>query len=109
MPFGQIPVLEVDGHQIPQSVAIARFVARKTGHAGKTPLEEALVDALADQFKDYYTDIKPYFYSAIGVVPKTPEELEKAKKEVLIPARDQYFGYLTKYLRKNPSGQFTPS
>lgn len=31
MPFGQVPVLEVDGTMIPQSAAIGRFVARKFG------------------------------------------------------------------------------
>lgn len=100
-----MPVLEVDGQQIPQSIAIARYVAKKTGHAGKCPYEEAIVDALADQYKDYYVEIKAYFYSAIGVVPKSAEELEKAKKEVLIPARDKYFGYLTNYLKKSSSGR----
>ena len=30
-PFEQVPVLEVDGIEIPQSIAIARFLARKAG------------------------------------------------------------------------------
>uniref|UniRef100_A0A8R1EJH5 glutathione transferase n=1 Tax=Caenorhabditis japonica TaxID=281687 RepID=A0A8R1EJH5_CAEJA len=28
-PFKQVPVLSVDGHQIPQSVAIARYLGNK--------------------------------------------------------------------------------
>ncbi|VDL74546.1 unnamed protein product [Nippostrongylus brasiliensis] len=67
MPFGQMPVLEVDGQQIPQSLAIARYVARKYGYAGKTPYEEAIVDALADQYKDFYVQIKDYYYPALGL------------------------------------------
>ncbi|VDM59034.1 unnamed protein product [Angiostrongylus costaricensis] len=67
MPFGNLPVLEVDGQQIPQSQAIARYVARKYGYAGKTPYEEAIVDALADQYKDFYVEIKGFYYPAMGL------------------------------------------
>ncbi|KJH52066.1 glutathione S-transferase protein [Dictyocaulus viviparus] len=101
MPFGQMPVLEVDGQQIPQSLAIARYVARKYGFAGKTPFEEAIVDALADQYKDYYIEIKDYYYSAMGL---KEGDVETAKKNILIPARDRYFKYITDFLKKSSSG-----
>merc|ERR1712080_371797 len=40
-PFGQLPVLYWDGEELAQAPAIARFVARKVGLAGKTDLEFA--------------------------------------------------------------------
>lgn len=39
-PIGQLPFLEVDGSVLPQSVAIARFVAKETGLAGNGNLEQ---------------------------------------------------------------------
>lgn len=101
MPFGQMPVLEVDGEQIPQSLAITRYLARKYGFAGKTPYEEAIVDALADQYKDFYVEIKSYYYPAMQLAEG---DVEAAKTSVLIPARDRFLGYMTDFLRKSSSG-----
>uniref|UniRef100_A0A158P8Y6 glutathione transferase n=1 Tax=Angiostrongylus cantonensis TaxID=6313 RepID=A0A158P8Y6_ANGCA len=101
MPFGNLPVLEVDGQQIPQSQAIARYVARKYGYAGKTPYEEAIVDALADQYKDFYVEIKNFYYPAMGLAKG---DVESAKKNILIPARDRFLGYMTNFLKKSNTG-----
>ncbi len=48
MPFEQVPVLEVDGHVLAQSHAIARYLARQHGLAGKDEWEQAQVDMYAD-------------------------------------------------------------
>ena len=39
MPLGQMPVLEVDGVKLPQSAAIARFLAKRFNLAGKDDFE----------------------------------------------------------------------
>jgi glutathione S-transferase len=53
MLLGQVPVLELpDGTQIPQSLSIARYVARETGLAGKDNLESAKIDAVVDTQRD---------------------------------------------------------
>lgn len=79
-PFGQLPVLEVDGQQLPQSYAISRFLAREFSQfqeliiskgsrsdlAGQNEWEEALVDSLADQFKDLKEEVRPYFIVSVG-------------------------------------------
>ncbi|CAF1689329.1 unnamed protein product, partial [Adineta ricciae] len=39
MPLGQMPVLDVDGAKLPQSMAIARFLSKKFQLAGKDNLE----------------------------------------------------------------------
>ena len=60
MPLGQIPVLEVDGTKLPQSAAIARFLAKQFQLAGKDNLEQAKVDAVADTIGDILTASTPY-------------------------------------------------
>ena len=44
--------MEVDGVQVGQSIAIARFLAKKAGIAGKTDVEQALADGVVDYAKD---------------------------------------------------------
>ena len=43
MPLSQMPVLEVDGVKLPQSMTIARFLAKQFGLAGKDNFEQALI------------------------------------------------------------------
>lgn len=53
MPGGQLPVLEVDGVQIGQSMTIARYLANKFNLAGTTPLEKARADMIVDCMTDF--------------------------------------------------------
>nr|CDJ80775.1 Glutathione S-transferase domain containing protein [Haemonchus contortus] len=101
MPFGQLPVLEVDGKQLAQSHAIARYVARQFGHAGKTPFDEALVDSIADQYKDFDTEVWPFFAVLLGF---EKGDLEVQLEKTFAPARDKLFTFLTKFLERNGSG-----
>jgi len=51
-PWGSLPILEVDGKQIGQSIAIARYVAREGGLTGKDSMEQAIVDSIVDSVTD---------------------------------------------------------
>ncbi|KAL6736815.1 hypothetical protein Aduo_007122 [Ancylostoma duodenale] len=101
MPFGQIPVLEVDGKQLAQSLAIVRFLARNFGFAGKSPFEEALVDSIVDQHRDFINEIRPFFRIVMGFAQG---DADKLFKEVFLPARDKFFGFMTKFLKESKSG-----
>lgn len=103
MPFGQMPVLEVNGEKIPQSTAIARFVANELGFAGKTAVEKGWADAFADLYKDFLVDMKPWAMIAFGY-PGAAGDRDELKKTVLDPAREKYFKLLTKTLEKSKSG-----
>ena len=52
LPFGQLPVLEIDGVTIGQSMAIARFLANEYGIAGSSNLVKAQVDEVVDVIND---------------------------------------------------------
>lgn len=52
MPFGQVPVLEVDGKQFHQTNAICRYLAKQMGLAGKSDLEALEIDMAVDTIHD---------------------------------------------------------
>ena len=52
LPFGQLPVLEINGDTIGQSMAIARFLANQYGIAGSSGLVKAQVDEVVDVMND---------------------------------------------------------
>ncbi|VDO96002.1 unnamed protein product [Heligmosomoides polygyrus] len=102
-PFGQVPVLEVDGQQLAQSQAICRYLAKTFGFAGATPFESALIDSLADAYTDYRAEMKTYYYTALGFMTG---DVDKLKTDVLLPARTKFLGFITKFLKKNSSGEW---
>ncbi|GMR38232.1 hypothetical protein PMAYCL1PPCAC_08427, partial [Pristionchus mayeri] len=101
MPFDALPVLDVDGTKIAQSMAIARFLARKFGYAGKSLYEQSLVDSIADQYADFYPPLSPYRNTLLGL---DNQDLEKLLLADLRPQRDEFFGYLVRFLRQSGSG-----
>ncbi|XP_046745590.1 glutathione S-transferase-like [Diprion similis] len=64
MPFGQVPVLEVDGKKINQSTAIARYLAKQFGIAGKDDWEAMEVDATVANIDDLRNKIGAWHYEA---------------------------------------------
>ena len=61
MPFGQVPALEYDGQVICQSIAIARYVAKENGLAGKDNWTQAQADMVVDCLMDlFYRGLKFY-------------------------------------------------
>ncbi|CAP21337.1 Protein CBR-GST-6.2 [Caenorhabditis briggsae] len=102
-PFGQLPVLEVDGKPLGQSYAIARYLAKEFGLAGKTDVEEAEVDAIADQFKDYLNDVVPYMSAVAGF---KPGDVNQLRTDVFVPNFKKHFAFFEGILASNPSGFF---
>merc|ERR550532_276457 len=51
-PLGKLPLLEVEGEVLAQSVAIARYLARQHGLAGNTEIAAAQADMVIDSLAD---------------------------------------------------------
>jgi glutathione S-transferase len=93
-PFGQVPVLEVDGHPLAQSMTICRYLGRKFGLAGINDWESAQCDMYADGLNDLYTGLPAWFQE------KDPEK-KKAKwtefmESKMKPFLSRYDGFLEK-------------
>jgi hypothetical protein len=54
-----MPVLEVNGVKLPQSITIGRFLAKQFQLAGKDNSEQAKVDAVVDTIIDIMSKIIP--------------------------------------------------
>jgi len=94
-PYGQLPVLEVDGVQIAQSYAIARFLARRHGLAGEDDVESAILDSIADAQRDFGTQAQPYFAVVAG---GKEGDKDKLFEEVMLPALNTFWPNLEKRL-----------
>lgn len=53
MPMGQMPVLEVDGRRVHQSISVCRYLAKRVGLAGATDYENLLIDTAVDTVNDF--------------------------------------------------------
>ncbi|XP_057375111.1 hematopoietic prostaglandin D synthase-like [Daphnia carinata] len=74
MPNGQLPVLEWKGQLLPESLAIARFLARRHNLAGTDEWQWAKIDAMTDTIYDTLGEAKLIFMAG--------EDEEKKKEAV---------------------------
>eukprot|EP00051_Salpingoeca_urceolata_P028399 m.486647 g.486647 ORF g.486647 m.486647 type:complete len:528 (-) comp24541_c0_seq1:74-1657(-) len=70
-PFGQVPSLTIDGHDLVQSHAILRFLARRFQFGGSTPDEELAVDIVAGGAQDLRTRYSKLVYNKASVEDPT--------------------------------------
>lgn len=62
-PGGTMPYLEVDGKQLGQSMACARYVAREHGMVGKDSWEQGKIDEITDTWHDVLMCLVRVVYS----------------------------------------------
>lgn len=78
-PIGQVPYLEIDNTKLPQSLSIARYLAREYNLVGKNNLEAAKADAIVDTCIDLMTA----FYYKVHLITNLPAK-DAALKAFLI-------------------------
>ncbi|GAU92215.1 hypothetical protein RvY_04327 [Ramazzottius varieornatus] len=78
-PFGQLPVLEVDGKMLAQSRTIGRYLAHKYGLAGTSKWEHAQVDSIVD----YIDEIDNCRVKYIQACMKRSDDVENVKATFL--------------------------
>lgn len=53
LPMGQVPILEIDGKVLSQSIAICRYLGKKFGLSGTTAMEDYEIDNVVDNLNDF--------------------------------------------------------
>ncbi|CAI9158503.1 unnamed protein product [Rangifer tarandus platyrhynchus] len=91
LPFGKIPILEVDGLKLHQSLAIARYLTRNTDLAGKTELEQCQVDAIVDTLDDFMSRF-PWAEKRQDIKNQICKELLTCDAPPLLQNLDTYLG-----------------
>ncbi|KAL5233523.1 hypothetical protein ACI65C_000933 [Semiaphis heraclei] len=84
IPYGKVPILEIDGKVLNQSLAICRYLAKKANLAGSDDWESLLIDIAVDNFNDFAQNIKAYWFD-------TNEESKAAKYVTLVNETIPYY------------------
>jgi hypothetical protein len=58
MPFLQMPILEIDGKIIHQSIAICRYLANIVGLVGSNEMEDLEIDGVVDTCNEFRLSMK---------------------------------------------------
>ena len=95
-PFGQFPILQVDGKTLAQTGAIARFCGKLSG---LYPINDDFAAAKVDEVIDLATDINKQMSPALREKdPKFRMELRQELSEAILP---RWLGFLEKLLEDN--------
>uniref|UniRef100_A0A914C9B5 glutathione transferase n=1 Tax=Acrobeloides nanus TaxID=290746 RepID=A0A914C9B5_9BILA len=106
MPFGKVPVLEIDGVMLPDSRAIGSYLGKKFDLAGKDDLEFAQIEALLSFFNDFLNEIHTWFSAALGF---GQGDKDKLYKEVFEPAAAKALPIFEKHIKEAGNGFYFKS
>ncbi|GAB5037747.1 glutathione s-transferase [Nannochloropsis oceanica] len=100
-PFGQLPVLMVEGKTISQSQALLRYAGKK---AGLYPKDDDLKALLIDEIVGAVEDV---IAATVPSLKEADEEKKMAmRKELAETTYPKWFGLLSKKMEENGSGPY---
>ncbi|KAH9495855.1 Glutathione S-transferase 1 [Bulinus truncatus] len=99
-PFGQLPVLEIDGKQKAQSIALAAYLAREFGLYGKSNLDALAIDTVVQLGEDLIQSYARSFRES------DPVKKEEIIKEVKTDVGPKFLGFFEKLLQESGTGFF---
>ena len=102
-PFGQAPLLEVDGKPIAQTGAIARYCGKMSGHY---PKDDDFAAAKIDEIIDTATDMTVEMCSTMWMEDAEEKKAARAKLVADDGKMTKYFKALEKILKDNGSTGF---
>jgi len=102
MPFGQIPVLEVDGTKLAQSMTIAQYVGDAYGMHGDSDFNRALAHMYVDGFRDIFIAFMPYLGGIYA--NKSSSEMQQLWSQFKDSAYTEYLKRYDAFLGKTGSG-----
>ncbi|KAI6214292.1 Glutathione S-transferase-1 [Aphelenchoides besseyi] len=105
-PNGQIPLLEVNGTKVAQSLAIYRYLAKQLNLNGKSDLETFQLDSTAELFRDFIDQSLPYIQFLTGFRSGDKNQL---RNDHFLPAVEKFLPQIEKKLREAGSGWFGQS
>ena len=101
LPYGQLPVLDVDGVRIAQSVAIARLCGQVSG---LYPKDDLLDQARVDELLDTCTQLSNILGSSMSI--KDTEEKMRARHKLGTKVLPKWLGFIEKRLNANPTSDY---
>ncbi|KAI6221343.1 CRE-GST-13 protein [Aphelenchoides fujianensis] len=109
-PNGQLPLLEWTGeggrHQLSQSGAIVRFLAREFGLDGRTNEEAARAEEIWSFFYDRDREAMPFYLIFLG---KADGDLEEAREKIFVPVARRSLQHYERLIAASENGFLLPS
>uniref|UniRef100_A0A914CWT3 glutathione transferase n=2 Tax=Acrobeloides nanus TaxID=290746 RepID=A0A914CWT3_9BILA len=94
-PFGQLPVLEMDGKFLAQSHAIEKFLGRMFGLMGADDWEAAKIDEIILALEDVHQSLRPWF------IEQNETKKIEIFKGIVADSIDPFLARVTKILEEN--------